>query len=118
MKMMSLYIMSVIYILAGLNHFRAPQFYRPLMPPWIPLHNFLIYFSGALEIILGAGLLWKPTQISSAWGIIAMLIAFLPVHFFMYQARTTLFKKIPSSVIIARIPLQVVLMGWAYIYTF
>jgi len=117
MKMIALYLMAAAYILAGLNHFRAPRFYRPMMPPWIPLHEPLIFLSGVIEISLGILLLWPQTRPLAAWAVIAMLVAFMPVHIYMYQARETVFQNISTTVIIARIPLQFALMYWAYLYT-
>jgi uncharacterized membrane protein len=115
--MLGLYAMAALYILAGLNHFRAPRVYRPLMPPWIPQHDLMIFLSGICEVGLGGLLLWAPTQALAAWGIIAMLIVFFVVHIYMYQLRKTKFKNIPMFVIVARLPLQLVLIYWAYLYT-
>ena len=60
MKEISLYIMAVLYILAGANHFVKPKFYLRIMPPYIPWHKAMIYISGAAEIFLGLLLLCPP----------------------------------------------------------
>ena len=112
-----MYFMAAFYFLAGCNHFRNPGFYRPMMPPYLPWPDLLIAVSGVAEILLGLLLLWKPASPWAAWGIIAMLLAFMTVHIFMYQERNTLFASVPASIIIARIPLQGVLIAWAYWYT-
>lgn len=117
MKMFLLYVMSAFYILAGLNHFRNPGFYLPMMPPWIPGHKRMIFLSGLAEVILGGLLLWPPAREFAAWGIVIMLILFFSVHVYMYQERNTVFRKIPNFIIIARLPLQFVLIYWAYLYT-
>jgi uncharacterized membrane protein len=117
MKMFFLYLMGVLYILAGLNHFRAPGFYRPMMPPYLPAHDFLIAASGVAEIALGALLLWPPTRELAAWGIIALLVAVFPANIYMVQMRDTVFSSIPTWFLYLRLPLQGILVLWAYIYT-
>ena len=112
----SLYTMAALYFLAGLNHFRAPEFYRAMMPPWIPAHDAMILLSGIAEVLLGLLLLYPPTRSIAAWGVIALLIAVFPVHIYMYQARETIFSHLPTWLILARIPLQILLMLWASLY--
>ncbi len=108
--------MSILYILAGANHFRTPGFYLAMMPPWIPKHSLMVTLSGVAEIILGLGLLFEPTRSLAGVGIITILIVFLTVHMYMLQNRNTLFKKVPTIVLLARIPVQFVLMYWASLY--
>lgn len=77
----------------------------------------MIYLSGLAEIVFGALLLWPESREFAAWSIIIMLIIFFSVHIYMYQERNTIFRKIPNAIIIARLPLQFVLIFWAYLYT-
>jgi uncharacterized membrane protein len=114
---LTLYLMAFIYVLAGINHFRAPQFYMPMMPPWIPAHQAMISISGLAEIVLGLLLFYPPTRALAAWGVIALLVAVFPVHIYMYQARDSVFAQIPTMMIVVRIPLQLFFICWAYIYT-
>jgi uncharacterized membrane protein len=117
MKKIGLYVMAAFYLFAGLNHFRSPESYQPMMPPYIPFPDLMIALSGGAEIILGIGLFFEPSRKLAAWGVIALLLAIFPVHFYMYAERDTLFAWVPLWLIIARIPMQFVLMYWAYIYT-
>ncbi len=117
MSNLSLVLMAGFYIVAGLNHFRAPQFYRPMMPPYMPRHNLLIFVSGLAEVCLGLLLFFPQTQRLAAWGIIALLVAVFPAHLYMFQAGTKVFPRIPRWVVLARMPLQGLLMLWAYCYT-
>ena len=113
----SLILMAVFYCVAGLNHFRVPEMYEPMMPPFLPAHGTLIFLSGIAELFLGLGLLWPKTQKYAAWGIIALLIAVFPANFYMYLIRESAFPTIPEWILIARLPFQLVLMAWAYTYT-
>jgi uncharacterized membrane protein len=109
------YIMGLLYILAGVNHFRKPKIYERIMPPYLPAKNTLVMLSGIAEMVLGFMLLNTATQTIAAWGIILMLIVFIPVHIFMLQDEKA-GLKLPKWVLILRIPLQFVLMYWAYQY--
>ena len=112
-----LYFMALAYILAGANHFRAPEFYMPMMPNYIPRPKLMIYLSGMAEILLGALLLPEATRSLAALGIVAMLVVFFTVHVYMVQMRNSIFKKIPVAIIYLRIPFQFLLIYWAYQYT-
>jgi len=110
------YLMGVLYVIAGMNHFRNPKLYERLMPPYIPAHNTMVVLSGVAEMILGFMILNKNTQQEAAWGIIIMLIVFIPVHIYMLQDKKAA-MKLPKWLLIFRIPLQFALMYWAYLYT-
>jgi uncharacterized membrane protein len=117
LKLFFLYLMSLAYILAGVNHFRAPKMYLPMMPPFLPAPALLVSLSGAAEIILGVLLLWEPARVLAAWGIIALLIAVFPANIYMYVLRETTCRSIPDWVLLGRLPLQLLLIAWAYAYT-
>ena len=110
------YIFGLLFILAGINHFRKPRIYERIMPPYFPKPKLMVVLSGIAEMVLGFMLLNKETQSIAAWTIIAMLGIFLTVHIFMLQNERASFK-LPKWILILRIPLQFVLMYWAYLYT-
>ena len=109
-------LMALLYVLAGLNHFRSPGFYRPMMPPWIPAHDAMIFLSGIAEIVLGISLMFEATRSLAAIGIILLLIAVMPVHIYMLQERTKKFARLPAIVLWLRLPLQALLIAWAALY--
>ena len=111
-----LYFMGILYVLAGLNHFRNPRLYHKIIPPYFPKPKLLNYFSGIAEIILGIGLCIPITSVISAWGIIFLLIAVFPANLFMYSNKKA-GMGLPKIVLFIRLPLQIVLMIWAYYYT-
>ncbi len=106
--------MAGMYIVAGILHFVRPGFYTRIIPPYLPAHWLLVLLSGGAEILLGAGLLFDETRSLAAWGIILMLLAFMPVHIYMLQSEK--FKNLPKWVLWARLPLQLALIYWAYVY--
>ena len=114
MQNIEIYIMSLLYTAAGIYHFIKPKFYLAIMPPYIPSHSLMVLLSGIAEVILGLALLFPATRSLAAWGIILMLIAFLPVHIYMISSGR--FAKIPELILYVRILLQFVLIYWAYRY--
>jgi uncharacterized membrane protein len=116
-KKLFLYLMSLFYVAGGANHFLDASFYVPMIPRWLPWPTFLVMISGAVEIALGILLLPVVTRKISAWLIIIMLVVFLflihiPMSIDYGQKNNPLFW-----VTIVRLPLQVVLIGWAWMYT-
>ena len=57
LKAVSLGLLALFYFGAGVNHFLNPEFYVNMMPPYIPLHEAMVFLSGVAEVILGIGVL-------------------------------------------------------------
>lgn len=114
-----LLIYGVFYIFAGFNHFKSTAGYLAIMPNWLPFPLFLVYLSGVIEILLGVLLLVKKTRRIAAWVIILMLLAFLPVHIDMIEKAPFMMgtKEITPFIAWIRLPIQAVLIFWAWIYT-
>jgi uncharacterized membrane protein len=111
-----LYVMAFLYIIAGINHFKNPGMYIRIIPPFFPNPKLLNSLSGAAEIILGIFLVVPVATRFAAWGIIALLIAVFPANIYMFckkKGNFSLFKLI----LLIRLPLQIVLIFWAFQYT-
>ncbi len=108
-------LMAGMYILAGIFHFLKPKAYLRIMPRYLPQPKLLVYLSGAAEIILGIALLFKETKTIAIYGIILMLLVFLLVHFYMLSSKKAA-AGIPYWALLLRLPLQFVLIWWAYYY--
>ncbi|RDC56083.1 DoxX family membrane protein [Pedobacter chinensis] len=113
-----LWIYALFYVLAGCNHFVSTKVYYAIMPGWLPAHEFLIYLSGAFEIILGILLIFSKTRKLASLLIILMLIAFIPVHVYMVEIAPFILGKIYITPFIAwmRLPFQLLFIGWAWYY--
>ena len=74
---------GISYIVAGVPHFTSPEFYLPMMPPYLPAHMELIYISGFFEVVGGLGLLLPATRRYAGWGLIALLVAVFPANIHM-----------------------------------
>ena len=115
-KLGLLVLMAAFYFMGGVNHFRDAQFYLDMMPPYIPAHGAMVAVSGVAEILLAILVLVPATRTLAAWGIILMLIAFLPVHVHML-VNNHLFPGVPTAFLWGRFPAQALLIVWAWWYT-
>jgi uncharacterized membrane protein len=101
---------------AGVAHFVLTRAYERIIPAWLPGHHALVLISGVAEMAGGLGLLFPPTRRAAAWGIIALLVAVFPANINMAM-HPELFPTIPLWVLYARLPLQLLLIAWAWVYT-
>jgi uncharacterized membrane protein len=109
-------LLALFMLVGGLNHFLNPEFYLRMMPPYILAPTFMVALSGMAEIALGIALLLPRMRVLAAWGIIALLIAVFPANIHMYQHRDQ-WPEIPGVVLLLRLPLQLVFIGWAWLFT-
>lgn len=116
LKLIPRFLLAGFFVLAGLNHFINPALYLKIMPPYLPCHLFLVYLSGFFETALGAMLMIPKYTRAAAWGLIGLLIAVLPANIHM-AINAELYPAISPTALWIRLPLQAVLMAWAYRYT-
>jgi len=111
-------ILAVSLIIVGVTHFVVPEQYVRIVPPQLPYPLELVYLSGFYEILGGIGLLVPPVSQAAAWGIIALFIAVYPANINM-AVNLIKIDHIPNSpwVHVVRLPLQAVLIAWAWWYT-
>lgn len=113
-EIISLWVMAVIYVAAGVNHFINPVFYKKIIPPFLPNHGLINILSGAAEIILGVLLLIPAYTNWAAWGIIALLIAVFPANVYHFMKGWRKNKMV--LVLAVRLPLQGLLIWWAHTF--
>lgn len=118
-KRVLLWVMAIFYVFGGINHFRNPDFYMPMMPPYLPWHAGLVFLSGVAEVILGIAVLIPQLRQIAAWGIIALLIAIFPANLHIALYNVPLSGAVEGFGIWnwVRLPFQLVLIAWAWWYT-
>ncbi|MGI8951588.1 MAG: DoxX family protein [Chitinophagaceae bacterium] len=118
-KKIGVYLMAIFYVFAGVNHFLHPEFYLQIIPPYFPAHETLNKLAGIAEISGGVLLIFPGTRNFAAWQIILMLLIFFTVHIYMIQKAPMQLGSLTVTPFIAwlRIPLQFILIFWAYNYT-
>ena len=112
-------LLSLFYIAAGLNHFRDPEFYMPLIPEYFPFPQQINIVSGVVEILLGILIIPVKTRKFAAFAIILMLLAFIPSHIYFIQVDGCAGKLcVPLWVAWVRlIIIHPLLLLWAWKYT-
>ena len=116
MKSISIVVMSLFYIIVGIQHFTSPDWFVKIMPPYLPMHYEAVYLSGFFEILLGLMLLFKQTRYIAAWGLILLLLAVYPANIYLAFNQTPQ-EAIEISAFAAswvRLPIQFVFWGLAY----
>ncbi len=109
-------LMGLVYVVAGVNHFLSPGMYEGIMPDYLPAHHELVLLSGAAEIAGGLFVLVPATRRAAAWGLVVLLVAVMPANVWMVQ-HPERYPGIPIWVLWVRLPLQGVLIWWAWRYT-
>lgn len=112
------WLMTVGMVGAGALHFISPEPYVAMTPAVLPAPLVLVYISGVAEILGGLGLILPATRRLAAWGLIALYLAIFPANINMAINQLPLGDHaLPSWALWARLPLQLVLIAWAYRYT-
>ena len=98
------------FALGGVAHFVFTETEMRIVPPWVPWPRAAVLISGGFELLGAAGLLWPYCRRSAAWGLFALTLAVTPAHVYMLQ-QPELFASVPYWFLVARLPLQVVLLA-------
>jgi uncharacterized membrane protein len=107
-------LLAVFFITAGANHFRTPDLYLGMMPPWLPRPLVLVQVCGVAQILGGIGVLVTATRWFSGWGLIVLLIAVFPANLHVaLQGHMQGFDFSPVMLWL-RLPLQLVLISWVW----
>jgi uncharacterized membrane protein len=120
LKKVSLIILVVFYLAAGANHFRDPESYIKIIPRYFPYPKILNLLAGFFELDFAILLIFNNTRRFAAWGIILLLITFLPTHINMIGTAPIRLGSIVVTPLIAWIRLvvlQPLLILWAWWYT-
>jgi uncharacterized membrane protein len=108
--------MGGLYMVAGMGHFLVTRAYERVMPAYLPAHHTLVLVSGVAEIAGGLGVLVPQTRRAAAWGLVLLLLAVWPANLWMAQ-HPGLTPGVPVWALWVRLPLQVPLVWWAWVYT-
>ena len=117
LKKASLFLLVILYVSGGINHFVHPDTYLPIIPIYLPFPELINTVSGVFEIILGTLLVFSKTRALAAYGIMILLVLFIPTHVYMIQKGGCMSEAIciPNWAAWIRLfPLQFLLIAWAW----
>jgi uncharacterized membrane protein len=113
-------LMGTLYVAAGTLHFVVTRVYAGIMPDYLPAHRELVLLSGAAEIAGGLGVMlprrYLTVRRAAAWGLVVLLVAVMPANVWMVQ-HPERYPGVPVWAMWVRLPLQGVLIWWAWRYT-
>lgn len=118
MKSILRWLLTIIMVAIGISHFLRPDPFVAIMPEVLPAKLLLVYISGAFEILLGLGLILPSTRRYVAWGLILLYLAVFPANINQAINHIPLDGNVVAAwKLWARLPLQLVLITWAFWYT-
>jgi uncharacterized membrane protein len=107
-------LLAGFFVASGVNHFVSPRFYRAIVPPSLQHEaKRVVEVSGVAEILGGLGVLLPRTKGPAGVGLIALLAAVFPANLYMAREPER-FQRVPRWALYARLPLQPLMMWWAW----
>jgi uncharacterized membrane protein len=111
-------LLAAFFTLAGTMHFVIPRSYEAIMPPYLPRHREAVAASGAAEIVGGLAVISPRTRPYAGLWLVAVLAAVFPanVHMALHPDHIEGLdpKRFPRWTLWARLPLQPLMMLWAW----
>ena len=87
-KLMTVYALAISYIVVGITHFINPDFFIPLVPPFLIYLEELVFISGFVEVMMGVMLFFKRSRKLGAIITIILLFAVYPANIYLYLSDT------------------------------
>ena len=116
LKISSVYLMSVFYVSVGIDHFRRPEWYLEIVPPFLPYKLELVLISGLAEVILGFMLLYPKMRFFAGNGLILLLVLVYPANIYLAYTNGAALNTSPL-IAWCRLPFQFVFIGIAYLHS-
>jgi uncharacterized membrane protein len=111
-------LLAAFFVLAGTMHFLRRRDYEAIVPPYVPHHREAVVISGVAEIAGGLAVAPEPTRRLAGLWLVALLAAVFPANLHMAvnpeQIRGLDLDRIPRWALWARLPLQPLMMVWAW----
>ena len=106
---------TLVFCMTGVGHFIETQAMAEMLPTWVPLRTLLVYVTGVVELVAAFGL-WVPRwRVRVGWGLMVMLVGFLPVNIYAALNQVGMGGHQWGPVyLLIRIPLQAVLVLWIW----
>jgi len=106
-------LLAAILLVAGVAHFANPDFFDPIVPPWVPgSARVATHLSGVAEILVGLGIIVGRTRRLALWSAAVLFVAVYPAN--LYMAWDWRDRELGERLVAyGRLPLQIPLIWWA-----
>lgn len=95
----------VWFLVGGLGHFVATDFFVSICPPWVPEPRLVVQLSGLVELALAALLIPVRTRAITGLALLALILAVTPVHIWMLMVPER-FPLFPVAALWLRLVIQ------------
>jgi uncharacterized membrane protein len=97
------------FMIGGVTHFTAAEFFVNIMPPYIGWHLEIVYLSGVLEILGALGVLVPRTRLLAGNCLIILTLAVTPANIHMWM-HPELFPDVSETALSLRLFVQILLL--------
>jgi len=106
---------TLVFLMTGIGHFVLTKPMSEMLPPWVPGRVSLVYLTGLIEFAAAAAILVVSMRPLVGWGLILMLVAFLPVNIYAALQHVELGGHESGPIyLLIRVPMQAILIGWIW----
>ena len=114
-KILTIFVMGVMYVFIGVKHFTDPQYFLDIVPPQLPFKLFLVYLTGLIEVVGGVAILAPKTRKAGAYLLIFLLVSVFPANIYLYVSETPQsLLGISETDALIRMPFQIPLILLAF----
>ena len=107
-------IFFIIFLVGGVNHFINKDILVKMIPPYIPFNDeFIIYITGAFQLLLGVSILMPKYYKLASKGIMFFLLIVFPALIYISRYPDVL-PGMSKEAIYFSVPLQLFLFGLAW----
>jgi uncharacterized membrane protein len=113
-------LLAAFFIFAGTMHFVRPRAYEAIVPPYVPMAREAVAASGVAEIVGGLAVIPRASRGFARWWLLGLLAAVFPANVYMATNPADVAKhgvpaeRIPAWMLWARLPVQPLIMWWAW----
>ena len=106
---------GLVFLFTGVGHFIKTEPMAEMLPPVVPARVTLVWMTGVIELAAAVAVLVPRWRRGIAWGLIVMLVFFLPVNVYAATHRIGMGGHTWGPVyLLIRIPLQMILIAWIW----
>jgi uncharacterized membrane protein len=112
-------LLAAFFTFAGIMHFVRPREYRAIVPPRLPERE-VVVVSGVAEIVGGLAVIPRATRRLAGCWLVALLVAVFPANIYValrpaeVAERGAAADRLPVWILWARLPLQPLMIWWAW----